>query len=122
MFPAAGGTLYDPRFEHDSCGTGFVARVSGQPDRHVLDLGLQALANLAHRGAMDADGKSGDGAGVLTQLPRRLLSLEAERLGVRPPRPADLALGMFFLPRERGDEAAVAIGRVLRHEGIDLPA
>ncbi len=120
MFPMPGQTLYDPCFEHDACGTGFVARVSGQPGREILEYGLQALANLAHRGAMDADGKSGDGAGVLTQLPRRLLLLEAERLGVRPPRAADLGLGMLMLPRERADAAVALVNQVLCEEGVPV--
>src|SRR5689334_110624 len=79
----AGRSLYDPRFEHDACGVGFVARVSGQPDHDLLVKALRAVANLTHRGAVDADQKSGDGAGILTQLPRKLLVREAARLGVR---------------------------------------
>ncbi|MDB5096085.1 MAG: hypothetical protein JWM80_506, partial [Cyanobacteria bacterium RYN_339] len=66
--PAAIG-LYDPAFEHDACGTGFVARLSGEATHDVLRMGLEALENLAHRGAVGADAHSGDGAGVLTQLP-----------------------------------------------------
>ena len=68
--------LYDRRFEHDSCGTGFVARASGEPSRRVLDLALEALVRLEHRGAIAADGKSGDGAGVQTQIPGSCLRVK----------------------------------------------
>src|SRR3712207_9234029 len=87
-------SLYDPAFEHDACGVGFVAKVSGQQDRDVLVKALQAVANVTHRGAVDADAKTGDGSGILTQVPRKLLLREAERRGFRVERPADLALGM----------------------------
>src|SRR3954469_20100880 len=92
--------LYNPAFEHDACGVGFVAKASGQQDHDVLVKSLQAVANLAHRGAVDADAKTGDGSGVLTQVPARLVLREAERRGFRVDRARDLALGMVFLPRE----------------------
>src|SRR6266542_7125582 len=92
--------LYKPAFEHDACGVGFVARVSGRQDHDVLVKALQAVANVTHRGAVDADAKTGDGSGVLTQLPRKLLLREAERRGFRVERESDLGLGMVFLPRE----------------------
>lgn len=63
--------LYDPRFEHDACGIGFVARLNGSATHDVLSMALTALGNMQHRGAVAADGKSGDGAGVLTQLDRK---------------------------------------------------
>ncbi|MFN8485159.1 MAG: glutamate synthase large subunit [Anaerolineae bacterium] len=93
-------TLYDPRFEHDACGIGFIADVSGRPSHDILSQALQALSNMAHRGAIAADGKTGDGAGILTQLPRKLLAREAARMGWSGD-PADLGVGMFFLPRRR---------------------
>ena len=65
--------LYDPMFEHDACGTGFVANVSGKRERRIVAQALEALVNLAHRGAMDAASESSDGVGVLTQIPHRLL-------------------------------------------------
>src|SRR5687767_13561588 len=91
--------LYKSSYEHDACGVGFVARVSGQQDHDILVKALQAVGNVSHRGAVDADAKTGDGSGVLTQLPRKLLVREAERRGFRVDRPSDLALGMVFLPR-----------------------
>ncbi len=65
LLPRPSG-LYDPRFEHDACGVGFVARLSGEPGHDIVAKAVEAVANLSHRGAVAADGKSGDGSGVLT--------------------------------------------------------
>ncbi|MGI8423763.1 MAG: glutamate synthase large subunit [Chloroflexota bacterium] len=92
--------LYDPAFEHDACGVGFVARIDGQATHQVLRLALESVVNVTHRGATDADATTGDGAGVLTQLPRALFSKELRRLGVSGINPADIAVGVFFFPRE----------------------
>jgi glutamate synthase (ferredoxin) len=91
--------LYDARFEHDACGIGFVADLSGRDTHRILDDALKCLERLAHRGAFDADGKSGDGAGVLCSIPHTLLNRELERAGQRAIRPGDLAVGVIFLPR-----------------------
>ena len=61
--------LYDPRWEHDACGTGFIAQISGEASHVLVETALEALAHLTHRGAQDADAKTGDGAGLLTQIP-----------------------------------------------------
>ena len=90
--------LYNPLDEHDACGVGFVADISGHASHNILVTALEALSNLRHRGAVDADGRTGDGAGVLTQLPTRFFRTEVERLGHRPD--DEIAVGMFFLPRE----------------------
>ncbi len=92
--------LYDPRFEHDACGVGFVAQINGQPSHRVLALGLESVANVTHRGAVGADAKTGDGAGVLTQLPRRFFARELERLGVGGVDAADIAVAMIFFPAD----------------------
>ncbi len=84
--------LYDPRWEHDACGIGFVARTDGARSHEVLKLGLGALCNLEHRGGTDADGKSGDGAGIMTQLPHELLAAELREFNLVPPEPGDLGL------------------------------
>jgi glutamate synthase (ferredoxin) len=95
----AEGTLYDPRFEHDACGVGFVADAAGKPSYGIVSKALESVVNLTHRGAVSADARSGDGAGILTQLPRKLLLAELERMGVRGADPRRLAVGMLFLPR-----------------------
>src|SRR5205823_1492161 len=68
--------LYDAHYEHDACGTGFLAQISGQASHVVIQTALQALTNLTHRGAQDADAETSDGAGLLTQIPRMLLREE----------------------------------------------
>ncbi len=95
---AAPGPLYDPSFEHDACGTGFVAQRHGDHSHRILQLALEALCNHAHRGALAADGRSGDGAGVLTRLPYDLMVRELAKTGSRAPERGDLAVGMLFLP------------------------
>src|SRR5436190_14397615 len=105
--PAPPAGLYDRRFEHDACGVGFVARLSGEPGHDIVAKAVEAVANLSHRGAVAADGKSGDGSGVLTQVPRRLLAREVERLRLGRLDETDLlGVGMFFLP-SRGGESIV---------------
>jgi glutamate synthase domain-containing protein 2/glutamate synthase domain-containing protein 1/glutamate synthase domain-containing protein 3 len=86
---------------------GFVARLSGEPAHDIVAKAVEAVANLSHRGAVAADGKSGDGSGVLTQVPRRLLARDAGRLGLGRLDEHDvLGVGMFFLP-PTGGEAVV---------------
>ncbi|MDW8053786.1 MAG: glutamate synthase-related protein [Anaerolineae bacterium] len=91
--------LYEERFEHDACGIGFLADLSGRPTHRILDDGLRCLERLAHRGAFDADGKSGDGAGILCGIPFSLFNRELERAGLRAYRDGEIAVGMMFLPR-----------------------
>ena len=91
--------LYQDRYEHDACGIGFVAEKDGRRSNEVLRLAVTALVNHAHRGAVASDGKSGDGAGVLTQIPHELLARHLAQMGFTAPAPGDLALGMIFLPR-----------------------
>jgi glutamate synthase (ferredoxin) len=100
-------SLYDPRFEHDACGVGFVARAAGRPDHEILTMALEAVSRLSHRGAVAADGLSGDGAGVLTQIPRRLLLEEAEREGWALAEDGLLGVGMLFLPADAAAAEAV---------------
>ncbi|MDE0527130.1 MAG: glutamate synthase large subunit [Truepera sp.] len=88
-------TLSWPR-ERDSCGVGFIADLHGRPNHRIIKLAVGALANLAHRGAVSADGRTGDGAGVLTQLPYRLLQRELGAAGLKVAG-RDLALGVFFI-------------------------
>ncbi len=91
-----GLNLVTSRFEHDSCGVGFVATLHGRSEHEILRLALTALGRLAHRGAIAADGKSSDGVGVQTAVPRNYL-LSQTRFILRPEQP--LAVGMLFLPQ-----------------------
>ncbi|MDX1436892.1 MAG: glutamate synthase large subunit, partial [Anaerolineales bacterium] len=79
-------------------GTGFIAHQFGKPSHATLQAGLAAVAAMRHRGAMGGDAKTGDGAGVLTQIPHRLFAIEFQKRGVRPPTPGLYGVGMFFLP------------------------
>src|SRR5262245_27291967 len=103
MYPHRYG-LYDPRFEHDACGVGFVARLSGTPSHDIVLKAVEAVANLSHRGAVAADGKSGDGSGVLTQVPRLFLAREAQQLGVRLSVDDRFGVAMLFFPHSPLEE------------------
>ena len=112
-------TLYDPRFEHDACGIGFVARLAGPPTHEIVQLALGALGSLQHRGAVAADGLSGDGAGLLTTLPRPLLARElaARNLAADPNR---IAVGMLFLPVAAPDAARQIVHDALTWRGLTV--
>src|SRR5829696_8542102 len=97
--------LYDPRLEHDACGVGFVANVSGARSHAILQHAITSVINLTHRGAVDADAKSGDGAGVLAQIPQPLFEGELVRHGLNLTNLDHLAVGMCFLPRAAAAEA-----------------
>jgi len=77
--------LYDPRMEHDACGVGFIADISGKRTHKLVEDAITAVVNVTHRGAVSADGKSGDGAGVLSQIPEKLFKRELDRLCFRLP-------------------------------------
>jgi glutamate synthase domain-containing protein 2/glutamate synthase domain-containing protein 1/glutamate synthase domain-containing protein 3 len=92
--------LYDPSFEHDACGVGMVASIKGVRSNSILKKALTCVCNLIHRGAMDADAKTGDGAGVLTQIPYKLFRPEVEKMGYKLFQDSDLGVGMMFLPND----------------------
>ncbi|MFQ5882530.1 MAG: glutamate synthase large subunit [Candidatus Methylomirabilales bacterium] len=112
--------LADPLFsERDACGVGFVADISGTRSHAILEMAVQAVVNLTHRGAVSADGKTGDGAGVLTQIPQELFRRELERWGMTLAGEAELAVGMLFLPRQDLEArrlcTAIVEGSAIRH-------
>src|SRR5713226_8551508 len=90
--------LYDPAEEHDACGVGFVAAIDGKPRRAVVEAAVNALKSVWHRGAVDADGKTGDGAGIHVQIPQDFFREHIARSGNQP-RPGQLAVGIIFPPR-----------------------
>ena len=89
---------YDPAHEHDACGVGLVAPIDGRPRREVVLAGIEALKAVWHRGAVDADGKTGDGAGIHVQIPQDFFKEHIRRTGHEPGK-GRLAVGMVFLPR-----------------------
>ena len=111
----------DPWREHDACGVGFVARASGERSADIARCALQALARVAHRGAAATD-RSGDGAGLLTQIPALLFHREAARRGIALEPGQPFAVGAFFLPREHEalGRATAIIEEVLRAEGLPV--
>jgi glutamate synthase (NADPH/NADH) large chain len=104
--PAARG-LYDPRFEHDACGVGLVADLHGEPTHALVDQGLSVLRRLAHRGATGAEQDTGDGSGILVQIPHEFLAEAADEVGITLPGAGQYAVGLTFLPQD-GDDAAKA--------------
>ncbi|MBD3264389.1 MAG: glutamate synthase large subunit [Candidatus Omnitrophica bacterium] len=98
-FPEKCG-LYSPRLEHDSCGVGFVCNIKGKPSHRIITGGLKVLRRLAHRGAVGADPATGDGAGILLQIPHKFFRVAAKREGIELPPPGQYATGLIFLPTE----------------------
>ena len=90
--------LYDPRYETSACGVGLIAAINGLPSRHIVSYGIEALKVLWHRGAVDADGKTGDGAGIHTQIPKNLFVDLIEHIGGQT-EGGKIAVGQIFLPR-----------------------
>jgi glutamate synthase (NADPH/NADH) large chain len=97
--PKAQG-LYDPAHEKDSCGVGFVAHMKNQKSHAIVEMGLQILLNLDHRGAVGADPKAGDGCGMLVQIPHKFFAEEAAKIGFSLPAEGEYAVGHLFLPRD----------------------
>jgi len=90
--------LYDPLYEHDACGVGWVANLSGARSHKLIEQGIEVLRNLAHRGALGADSRTGDGAGLLFQLPDSFLRVQADAHGFSLPPHGSYGMGMFFMP------------------------
>ncbi len=115
--PSAG--LYDPRFEHDACGVALVADLQGRPTHTLVRRALAALEHLAHRGATGSEEDSGDGAGILLQVPHEFY---AGVVGFDLPPPGGYATGIMFLPREaeRAESARTALAKLAGEEGLTI--
>ena len=111
--------LYDPAYEHDSCGVAFVADLERPASHRVVSLGLTALENLAHRGAFGADPSTGDGAGALVQIPHRFFS---EVAGFALPQAGNYATGMAFLPQDESaaSKAMELVAEIAEEEGLSV--
>jgi len=115
--------LYDPQFEHDACGVGFVAHIKGYKTHDIIENAKEVLINMTHRGAVGSDKNSGDGAGILTALPHIFLEKVMKRdLGVTLPPRGKYSAGLVFFPRERDRMEACrqAFERVVEAEGQQL--
>ncbi len=114
--------LYDPAYEHDACGVGMVADLNGRPDHDIVDRGLTVLERLAHRGASGAEVDTGDGAGILTQIPHRFLAGAAEAAGFTLPDAGGYAVGLVFLPTDPDDahKARRVVAEMAAEEGLGV--
>ncbi|HEY2379873.1 MAG TPA: glutamate synthase large subunit [Terriglobia bacterium] len=92
--------LYDPQYEHDACGVGFVVDIAGRKSNDIVRRSLQVLVNLEHRGAKGCEENTGDGAGILIQIPHEFLKAECRKLGFELPSPGTYGVGMVCLPRD----------------------
>src|SRR5437773_2602882 len=118
--PAQG--LYDPRYEHDACGVGFVVDIKGRRSHTIVQRALQVLINLLHRGACGCEANTGDGAGSLLQVPDKFLRRECGRLGIALPPAREYGCGMAFLPRdpEQRDRVRALLHSIVDEEGQHL--
>src|SRR6187549_3752059 len=98
--PLVPGSLHRLSQEHDNCGMGAIAHLKGKRSHQILDYALTSVCCMTHRGAVDADMKTGDGSGVLTQIPYPLFRKAAEKLGHTVANDADLAVAVFFFTRD----------------------
>ena len=116
--PARQG-LYDPDFEHGACGVGFVVNVKGERSNEIVRQSLTVLRSMAHRGAIGSDPGSGDGAGVLMQVPHRFLKRVCAESGIQLPLAGQYGVGMVFLPRLARDRAVCEqrIERIVKEQG-----
>jgi glutamate synthase domain-containing protein 2/glutamate synthase domain-containing protein 1/glutamate synthase domain-containing protein 3 len=114
--------LYDPQFEHDACGVGFVVNIKGEKSHTIIRQALQLLLNLDHRGACGCEANTGDGAGILIQPPHDFLKLVAKEAKVNLPAAGEYAVGMVFTPQKKGQrvECEKIFANIVAEEGQTL--
>ncbi|WP_304941965.1 glutamate synthase large subunit [Vallitalea guaymasensis] len=114
--------LYDPQFEKDNCGVGFVAHMKGKKSHTIIEQGLDVLVNLTHRGAVGSDPDSGDGAGILIQTPHKFLKKEMNTLNFTLPEEGMYGVGMIFFPQEPNARyfCEGVFEKYLASEGLEL--
>ena len=114
--------LYDPQFEHDACGLGFVVNMKGKKSHQLVSDALQILVNLDHRGAVGCEPNTGDGAGILIQVPHDFFVTEAARLGFKLPAVGEYGVGQMFLPPNPAEREAIKneFAKIISAEGQAL--
>ncbi|MBK7999841.1 MAG: glutamate synthase large subunit [Verrucomicrobia bacterium] len=114
--------LYDPQFEHEACGVGFVANIKGRKSHTIIEQAIQVLLNLDHRGACGCEINTGDGAGILIQMPHEFLKTAAKAAGIALPNFGEYGVGMVFLPPDANErrEAERLFERIVVEEGQRL--
>ena len=119
-FPAQG--LYDPRFEHENCGIGAVVNMKGETDRSVVDNALKIVETLEHRAGKDAEGKTGDGVGILLQISHTYFSKVAKELNIPIGDKREYGIGMFLFPQTKAkyEKAMKTFEQVLKEENLEF--
>src|SRR5690349_19856924 len=114
--------LYDPRYEHDACGMGFIVNLNGEKSHEVVRKGIEILINLTHRGACGCDPETGDGAGITIQIPHEFFARECSALGFSLSEPGTYGVGMMFLPVEPKQRLICEgiVERIAREEGLTV--
>jgi glutamate synthase (NADPH) large chain len=114
--------LYHQRNEHDACGMGLVASIRGDKSHEIIRKGLEVLINLTHRGAAGCDPETGDGAGILIQVPHVFFARECGELGMRLPEPGAYGVAMVFLPVEKHSrlQCEGIFERIAQEEGLTV--
>jgi glutamate synthase (NADPH) large chain len=121
-YPPSRQGLYDPRNEHDACGMGFVVDLNGNKSHEIVRKGIEILVNLTHRGACGCDPETGDGAGILIQIPHEFFERECREIGFSLPEPGVYGVGMMFLPVEPQQRLICEgiVERIAREEGLTV--
>ncbi len=114
--------LYNPEFEHDACGVGFIANIKGKRSHHLVKQSLEILNRLAHRGATGADPKTGDGAGILLQMPDKFFRKECASLGINLPEEGKYGTGIIFLPKKDRERETIKkwFLELIKEEGLEF--
>ena len=114
--------LYHPRNEHDACGMGLVASIRGEKSHDIIRKGLEVLINLTHRGAAGCDPETGDGAGILIQIPHVFFARECGELGIQLPEPGAYGVAMCFLPVDKHSrlQCEGVFERIAQEEGLTV--
>ncbi|TVP84080.1 MAG: glutamate synthase large subunit [Alkalicoccus sp.] len=120
-YPAAQG-LYDPREEHEACGIGMIANINGTKTHDIVQNAITILCNLEHRGGQSADVSSGDGAGILTQIPHRFFQKQFHKEDITIPEEGQYGIGMVFFPQEQKERKASRkiFERIIEEEGLTI--
>src|SRR3954451_10615823 len=111
--------LYDPQFEHDACGVGFVVNVKGRKSHEIIQQAIQVLLNLDHRGACGCEINTGDGAGILIQMPHAFLAKACAAASIELPAPGQYGAGLIYLPPDAAarKECEQIFGKIVAEEG-----
>src|SRR5262245_59017065 len=111
--------LYDPQYEHDACGVGFVVDLRARKSHDIVQKALQVLLNLQHRGACGCEKNTGDGAGILLQLPHRFFQEQCDEINIPLPEYGQYGVGMVFLPTDLADRqrCEALFEQIVREEG-----